>query len=392
MPWESMTVTDERIRFVSAYLREVVTEQKSMSVLCEEFQISRKTGYAVVDRQRTLGWAGLGDRSRAPLSGPHWMAPEVREAVLSLKKEQTELGAKKILSWLKRVEPEGSWPSVSAIHQTLKRAGLVAKSNGRRRYPHPGPPSPFAAATAPNVEWSTDYKGQFRTRDRRPCYPLTIADTFSRYLLSCESTLHPTFEQTWRVFERVFREYGLPDSIRSDNGTPFASPALRRLSRLSVRWIRLGIRPQLIQPGKPQQNGRHERMHRTLKQYVCGRPSRNARDQQKAFDAFRQHFNQERPHEALNQTPPAQSYTRSERSYPTRLPQVEYPSGVEARKVNANGVIKWHRRELFLSEVLAGEQVGLQLIDDGYWLLMFSTVTLGYYSEHDRKLFLEKPA
>ena len=391
MPWESMTVTDERIRFVLAYLREVVTEQKSMRGLCEEFRISRKTGYQVVDRQRRLGWAGLGDRSRAPLSGPHWMAPDVREAILGLKKKHSEFGAKKILAWLELVEPEREWPSVSAIHQTLKRAGLVQKASVRRRYPHPGPPSPYMAG-APNVEWSTDFKGQFRTRDRRYCYPLTIADTFSRYLLSCESTLHPTFEQTWRVFERVFREYGLPESIRSDNGNPFASPALRRLSKLSVRWIRLGIRPQLIQPGKPQQNGRHERMHRTLKQYVGSHPARNARDQQKAFDVFRQHFNDERPHEALNQTPPAQSYTRSPRIYPARLPDIEYPAGVESRKVNANGVIKWHRRELFLSEVLAGEQVGLQLIEDGFWLLMFGTVVLGYYSEHDRKLSLEKPA
>lgn len=386
MPWESMTVTDERVRFVLAYQREVLPRRLSMRALCEQFGISRKTGYKFIARHEDQGWAGLCDRSRAPQSGPHWMPAEVRDQILSIKDEFWDFGAKKILACLQLADPERRWPSISSIHHTLKQAGRVQQPNVRRRYPHPGA-APAFEASAPNQEWSTDFKGQFRTRDHRYCFPLTIADSFSRYLLACESMVKPTLEQTWRVFERVFREFGLPDAIRSDNGTPFAGPTLCRLSRLSVRWIRLGIQPRLIAPGKPQQNARHERMHKTLKQRVCTVPMCNAIEQQKAFDAFRHFYNQKRPHESLGQTRPATCYTRSSRSYPRRLPEVVYPAGFEPRRVNANGVIKWQRREVFLTESLAGEQVGLQAIDDGLWILMFASVTLGYFSDAEKKFY-----
>jgi len=389
MPWESTTVTDERVRFVLAYQKKVESGQWSMTELCAEFGISRKTGYKFVERHRREGWAGLRDRTRAPLSGPHWIDPQVREAILEIKQQYSYFGAKKIQWCLFRSDPERSWPSISAIHQTLKRAGLVQNKGKRRRYPHPGGAPPYVAGTA-NEEWSVDFKGHFRTGDRRYCYPLTIVDTFSRYLLGCEATLQPSLQQTWRIFERVFAEYGLPESIRSDNGNPFASPALCRLSKLSVRWIRLGIRPLLIEPGKPQQNARHERMHRTLKQQACTVAGRNRGAQQKVFDRFRRHYNHERPHESLQQTPPAECYTHSPRLYPSRLPEIEYSSEMQSRRVNANGVIKWRSREVFLSEVLAGETVGLQLIDNGIWVIMFGTLVLGYYSDRDRKLTPEK--
>lgn len=389
MPWRTTTVIDERIRFVLAYDAEVLTRRKTMTALCEEFEIARKTGYKFVERREQGGWPELKDHSRAPLSGPHWIEPWIVERVLEIKREFDEFGAKKIRAELLWTDPSQAWPSVSAIHQMLKRAGLVQVPTRRRRYPHPGSPPPYTATT-PNDEWSVDFKGHFRTGDRRYCYPLTIADTFSRYVLACESIVRPTFELTWRAFERVFREYGLPKAIRSDNGQPFASPAIRRLSKLSVRWIRLGIEPCLIEPGKPQQNGRHERMHLTLKQRACIHPAANARVQQKVFDAFRQRFNHRRPHESLNQVRPAEIYTRSVREFPARLPSIEYPPGVEPRRVNANGVIKWHRREVFVSEVLAGESVGVQLIDDGVWLLLFGTLVLGYYSDRDHKLHTEK--
>lgn len=391
MPWGTTTVTDERIRFVLAYQREVASKRTTMVELCERFGISRKTGYKYIGRQQKEGWVGLKERSRAPLSGPHWIEPAVRQKILEVKEECRDFGAKKILADLRHTDPERSWPSVSAIHHILKGQGWVGKPKTRRRYPHPGTPPAFTAS-APNEEWSADFKGQFRTGDRRYCYPLTIADTFSRYLLGCESVLQPSFEQTWRVFERVFREYGLPEWIRSDNGNPFASPAVRRLSRLSVRWIRLGIQPRLIEPGKPQQNARHERMHLTLKERACRPAAGNAREQQKVFDAFRAHFNNRRPHESLNQARPADLYSRSPREYPARLPQIEYPTGIEPRRVNANGVIKWHCRELFLTEVLAGEHVGVQLIDDGLWLLLFGTLVLGHYSDRDHTLHPEKQA
>ena len=389
MPWETTTVTDERVRFMLAYEREVLGGRLSMAALCDEFGVSRKTGYKFVARRREEGWTGLADRSRAPRSGVHWIESDVRVQILAMKEECSDFGAKKILACLRLADPERRWPSISAIHHALKQAGFVGKRSRHRRYPHPGA-APPCTALAPNEEWSTDFKGQFRTGDRRYCYPLTIADTFSRYLLACHSMLSPTLEHTWRAFERVFREFGLPEAIRYDNGTPFAAPSLRRLSRLSVRWIRLGIQLRLIAPGKPQQNGRHERMHKTLKELACMKPQRDAREQQKAFDTFRKRFNEVRPHEALGQIPPARVYTPSTRAYPSRLPEIVYPSGFEQRRVNTNGVIKWQRREVFLTEALAGETVGLHLIDDGVWLLMFSSITLGYFSDREKKFYSGK--
>ena len=389
MPWESTTVTDQRIRFIVAYDREVAAGRMTMAALCEKFGIARKTGYKFVARRDAEGWSGLSDRSRAPLSGPHWIEPAVRELILAIKSECDDFGAKKIRAELLLSDPGRPWPSISAIHQILRRHGLVRVPNRRRRFPHPGA-APQYSATAPNQEWSVDFKGQFRTGDRHYCYPLTVADTFSRYLLVCDSLSSPSIEKTWRSFDRAFREYGLPDAIRSDNGHPFASSSVRRLSRLSVRWVRLGIELRLIEPGKPQQNGRHERMHLTLKQQVCSHPAATIRGQQKAFNAFRQHFNHRRPHESLEQRRPGDVYTASPRPYPTKLPTIEYPSGIEPRRVNANGVIKWHRRELFVSEVLAGETVGIQRIDDTWWILLFGPLVLGYYSDRDQKFYLER--
>jgi len=389
MPWGSTTVTEERLRFGLAYQKKVLTGKMSMSALCAEFSIARKSGYKFLARQESEGWAGLADRSRAPLSGCHWIEPQVREAILQVKRELSDFGAKKIVAHLHRVDPDRAWPSVSAVHQTLKRAGLVERKANRRCSAHPGAPPPFTAK-APNEEWSADFKGQFRTRDRRYCYPLTIADTFSRCLLSCVSLLQPSFEQSWRVFDQAFREYGVPESIRSDNGPPFASTALRRLSQLSVRWIRLGIRPVLIEPGHPQQNARHERMHRTLKEGVCSSPAANWREQQKDFDHFRKRFNEVRPHESLGQIPPAEIYSSSPRPYPAQLPPIEYPSSVEVRRVNHNGVIKWQGRAIFLTEVLAGEHVAVRAVDDGVWLALFGPVLLGYYSQRDQKFYPDK--
>lgn len=391
MPWRTATVTDARIRFVLAYHREVRSRRATMTELCERFGVSRKSGYKYLKRQRRDGWPGLADRSRAPLSGEHWIEPAVRQKILEVKEECNDFGAKKILADLRHSDPDRPWPSVSAIHHILKEGGWVLERPTRRHYPHPGMPPTFTAS-APNEEWSTDFKGQFRTKDRRYSYPLTIADTFSRYVLGCESLTTPSFEQTWRVFVQIFRKYGLPLSIRSDNGTPFSSSAIQRLSRLSVRWLRLGIQPRLIQPGNPQQNGRHERMHLTLKEIACSPAAANARAQQKAFDKFQTHFNERRPHESLDQMRPADLYTRSPREYPSKLPQIEYAAGIEPRRVNSNGVIKWQRRELFLSEVLAGEIVGVQPIDDGLWLLLFGSLVLGYYSDRDHTLHTEKEA
>lgn len=388
MPWESTTVTEERVQFVFAYQREVLRGLISMAALCERFNVSRKTGYKWIERHQADGWRGLEDQSRAPMSGPHWIDEATREQILALKSESPDWGAKKIRALLEAIDEDRRWPSISGIHATLKREGLVGQPPRRRRYPHPGPAERLELAE-PNQEWATDFKGQFRTRDRRYCFPLTIADGFSRYLLACAPLTRPTFEDTWRVFDRTFREYGLPEAIRSDNGTPFASASLRRLSRLSVRWIRLGIEPRLITPGKPQQNGRLERLHRTLKDAVCDDPAANCKAQKKPLDAFRERYNHKRPHESLEQKTPASRYTCSTRTYSGKLPQVDYPDGVEPRRVNSNGVVKWRRHEIFLSEVLHGENVGFELVDEGIWIVKFSFLALGYYSEHEKKFSYE---
>lgn len=391
MPWESTTVTEDRVQFVLAYQREVLSRRITMTALCARFNVSRKTGYKFIARHQAEGWVGLDDRSRAPLSGSHWTDDAARAQILELKQESPDFGAKKIHALLEMIDEDGPWPSISAIHTALKREGWVRQPPQRRRYPHPGTAAQ-PELTAPNQEWATDFKGQFRTRDRRYCYPLTIADNFSRYLLACEPLAKPTFEDTWRVFERTFREHGLPEAIRSDNGTPFAAASIGRLSRLSVRWIRLGIQPRLITPGKPQQNGRLERLHRTLKDAVCADPAATRASQKKAMDAFRERYNCKRPHESLDQKFPASRYANSPRPFPNKLPEISYPSGVEARRVNANGVVKWRRQEIFLSEVLTGEAVGLELVGDGIWIVKFAFVPLGYYSERAKKFFYEAPS
>ena len=260
MPWKEATVTDERIKFVRAYDRHVRSGEKSMTELCLEHGIARKTGYKMVNRRNEEGWNGLADRSRAPFDGPHWSDADVIMRVLEVRLRFPHWGAETILNHLKRLEPDRSWPAASAAHRWMTKAGLIDGKRRVRRFPHPGAPEP-RSPKEPNEEWGTDFKGHFRTRDGRHCYGLTMVDTFSRYLLSCQGLLSTSLELAWPVYERVFREYGLPRAILSDNGTPFSSNSLRRLSKLSVRWIRLGIEPRLTQPGHPEQNGLLERIH-----------------------------------------------------------------------------------------------------------------------------------
>src|SRR5688500_645563 len=310
MPWKEASVTDERVRFVRDYDRRVLGGEISMSALCEEHGIARKTGYKMVSRRNQSGWSGLADRSRAPHSGPHWSDSDVVMRVLEVRVMFPHWGADTILAYLRRVDSDTQWPSASAMHRWFKHAGLIQRSMRARRFPHPGPPGPNNPSE-PNDQWSTDFKGHFRTKDGRYCYALTIADNFSRYLLSCRGQLSTSFEAVWPVYQRVFREYGLPKSILSDNGTPFSSNSVKRLSKLSVRWIRLGIVPRLTQPGNPQQNGRHERMHGHMKRLVCSDPSANCREQQKQFDWFEDHYNRVRPHASLDNQVPADLYTPS---------------------------------------------------------------------------------
>jgi putative transposase len=389
MPWKAESVTDQRTKFVLDYNRRVRSKEMSMAALCAEHGVSRKTGYKFVARHEEGGWPGLRDRSRAPLGGKHWEHPETIAAVLDVRQEFPYWGARKIVAYLRDIDPDQQWPAPSVAHEWIKRAGLVEVHSRARRFPHPGRP-PITPIERPNQQWSTDFKGHFKTRDGRYCYPLTVVDSFSRYIIGCQALPATSFELTWPVFEKLFREYGLPDAILSDNGTPFSSNSVKRLSRLAVRWIRLGIEPRLIQPGKPQQNGRLERMHRTLKQEACALPAANCRRQQPTFDSFSDCFNHVRPHEALGQTPPARSYVASSRQYPKRLPEIEYPSNYVVRRVRSSGEIKWNGQWFFLSDALVGEWVAFEAVDDECSVLRFGHLELGYYSAREHRLHLDR--
>lgn len=389
MPWEATSVSDQRVRFIRDYQRRVLTKQMTMTALCDEHGISRKTGYKMARRHQESGWPGLQDESRAPHGGKHWSDPETVVEVLETRLEFPEWGAKKIVSYLRDLEPARVWPAPSVAHDWIKRASLIDQRTRARRFPHPGKPLAMEL-TNPNQQWSVDFKGHFRTKDRRYCYPLTVVDSFSRYVLACDGMLSTSFETAWPAFERLFREFGLPEAILSDNGTPFSSNSVKRLSKLSVRWIRLGITPRLIEPGKPQQNGKHERMHRDLKQVACSNPEADYQQQQRRFEGFLHRYNHLRPHESLGQTPPSRHYVPSPRAYPIRLPEIEYPKHCQIRRVRSSGEIKWDGQWFFISEALVREPIAFQLVGDGTWIVHFGPIELGYYSEREKKLHLDR--
>lgn len=375
MPWRARSFMDERLQFISDYQRQLFT----MTELCDRYGVSRKTGYAVVARYADEGAAGLMPRSSRPHHSPQTTAPAIVDAIVRMRKRYPRWGGKKILGHLAERHPTWALPAVSTANDILKRHALVPVQRRRRPVGHPGyQPS---VATEPNEIWTTDFKGQFRTADAQLCYPLTICDAFSRSLLACQGLAAPTSAGTFCVFRAAFRRYGLPRVIRSDNGEPFAAPSLARLSRLSVWWIRLGIRPELIEPGSPQQNGAHERMHRTLKAETTRPPAADLSGQQQRFTRFRRMYNDERPHEALGQRPPSRLYTRSPRALPRQLAALEYPGHFEIRRVSASGTMSWQSRAVTISTVLRGQDIGLEPIDDGLWDLHFGPIRLGRFDE-----------
>jgi putative transposase len=380
MPWQARSLMDERVQFITDYRRQLFT----MTALCERYGISRKTGYKLVARYDADGAAGLDERSSRPGHSPQATAPRIVEAIVALRTQYPTWGGKKIVVVLGERHPAWAWPAISTANDILKRRGLVRPRRRRRPVGHPGYQP--TVARAPNDVWTTDFKGQFRTRDAQLCYPLTLCDAFSRYLLTCRGLLAPTTAGAFAAFRHAFREFGLPTMIRSDNGEPFAAPSLGRLSRLSVWWIRLGIRPDLIQPAAPYQNGAHERMHRTLKAETTRPPSADLARQQRRFTRFRRIYNQERPHEGINQQPPARLYSTSPRALPARLATVEYPGHYEIRRVSAEGGISWSGCRLSVSTVLIGEDVGLEPIDDGIWDLHFGPVRLGRFDERRHRI------
>lgn len=377
MAWSETSPMKERVLFID----DLENNLYSMTELCEMYGISRKTGYKWAERYVEEGVEGLRDRSRAPLSCPHRTEERVVEALLAARRRHPLWGPRKLLAYLSRRQLEWAWPAASTAGDILRRAGLVEPRRRRRRRSPAGRPK--VEVRSPNDVWTIDFKGEFRTGDRRYCYPLTVADWCSRYVLGCKALLSTDTASAQPALESRFRKYGLPRAILSDNGSPFSSQAICGLSRLSVWWIKLGIEALLIQPGHPEQNGIHERMHRTLKAETARPPAGDLAAQQQRFDAFLDLFNEERPHEALGQRPPAELYEESPRAYPERLEEIEYPGHFEVRRVQSRGEISWRGLRPFVSEVLTGEPVGLEEVDDGVWSLYFGPRLLARFDERE---------
>lgn len=382
MAWKETDPVKERQRFLELYL----TRRYEMTTLCELFEISRKTGYKFVERFGAGGREALADRSRAAHSHPNATDKSIGDRIIAAKHEHPRWGPEKLLHHLRAEDPEGAWPAVSTAGAILKQAGLVKANRRRRAIAHPGKPK-INEITAPNQLLNLDYKGNFRTGDGAWCYPLTMTDTFSRQLLLCQGFLEPTWANTRAALERCFREYGLPDAARMDNGTPFVSAqSLGGLSRLGVWLIKLGIEQIRTRPGSPQDNGLHERMHRTLKEETALPAAANLRAQQARFAAFVKEYNELRPHKSLGGATPASRYAKSARPYPKRLATIEYPRHFETRAVRVEGTIKWKGEALFVSSVLHGERVGLEETDYGIWSLYFGPKLLGILDESKGKI------
>jgi len=370
----------ERMRFVTDAERGLY----SMTELCQRYGISRRTGYKWLDRYEASGPAGLLEGSRAPHGCPHRIDAAVAGAIVEARRQHPSWGPRKLLAWLDERRPDLDLPAASTAGDLLRRRGLVQPRRRRRHWQHPG--APRMVTEAANDLWTVDFKGQFRTRDAQYCYPLTIVDHHSRYLLACAALTSVRTDETQPAFERLFREVGLPVAIQSDNGAPFCSTGLHGLSALNVWWIRLGIRHVRSEPGHPEQSGAHERMHRTLKAETTRPPARNRVGQQQKFEAFRDTYNHERPHEALAQQPPARLWQPSEREYPRSLPEAEYPAHHLVRLVGPAGTIRFRGRQLFLSRALEQEYVGLEETAEGIWSIYFYHLLLGKFAEGEFRL------
>jgi transposase InsO family protein len=375
MPWKECGVLEERFRLVDEWN----SGDWNMAELCRIYGVTRKTGYKWVERYEAWGMDGLRDLSRAPDCHPNEIAEEVEEEVLALRGKHPFWGARKIRAWLVQAHGGAEMPVVSTIGSILKRNGLTAPRK-RRQSARPSS-EPLAYAQGPNKVWCADFKGWFRTGDGERIDPLTITDAYSRYLLRCQAVKAADTEHSKPIFEAAFREYGMPERMRTDNGAPFGSNGESGLTGLSVWWIKLGIRPERIEPGKPEQNGRHERMHRTLKEATTKPPAANRRRQQECFDAFRREYNEERPHEALGQVQPALVYRRSGRDYPERVAETEYPGEGDSRRVTDGGQFRWRNDNVFAAHALAGERVGLEPREEGRWRVWFSFWELGVLDE-----------
>jgi len=379
MPWRKTEPMNERLKLIADHFAGYrITE------LSDIYGVSRKTIYKWIERYEQFGPEGLKEHSRAPINHPNQTDKDIIDRLVEAKLLHIHWGPEKLLDFLHKHQPQIKWPSVCTAEKWLKRRGLVKKRRLRKRIPAYS--EPFLDCGAPNNVWSADYKGQFKTGDGRWCYPLTITDNMSRYLITCKGLFSPCHADTQPWFEWAFHEYGLPEAIRTDNGTPFAGRGITGLSRLSIWWIKLGIRPERIESGKPQQNGRHERMHRTLKQETAQPPKADMNRQQLRFDEFRHEYNYVRPHKALDKKTPASVYQVSSRRFPKKLREPEYDLGTDVRTVRHGGEIGFKRAYYFLSELLAGEKVGLVETSDGKYEIRFGFHPIGILDVKLQKL------
>ena len=378
MPWKVCKPMDERLRFIARLL-----DGEKMAAVCRDFNISRKTGYKILKRYNDVGLEGLTDRSRRPYRHANQLPVQIETLIVRCRQDKPHWGAPKIRERLARLYPDVHTPAISTVHTILDRHGLVKRRTKRR---NKATGTMLSMTEQPNELWCADYKGEFMLADHRYCYPLTITDFASRYLIACEA-LHTTKEiYAFTVFENAFKEFGLPLAIRTDNGVPFASPnSLFNLSRLSVWWLRLGIAIERIKPGHPQQNGRHERMHLTLKLETTKPAARNFLEQQGKFDDFIGCYNNERPHQALDMQCPAQRYRSSPRLY-RGLPDLDYPFHDRAVTVTTCGRICFNRQKINLSQVFAGQTVGVKQTDERIWLVSFMDYDLGYFDDETCRL------
>ena len=377
---------DKRMRFVTA----MEAGEETMVALCRRFGLSRKTGYKWLERYRLDGIAGLSERSRAPHAHPQAVRAAIAERCVAVRRVHPTWGPVKVRAWLERDEPDTRWPAVSTIGELFDRAGLTVKRKLRRR----APPSsaPFAACGEANAVWCVDFKGWFLTGDGTHCEPLTLSDAHSRYLLRCQPLGRTDSEHVWPVFDAAFREFGLPLRLRSDNGPPFASTGAGGLSRLAVKVIKAGVRPERIAPGKPQQNGRLERLHLTLLRDTATPPARSLREQLDRFRDFLRVYNEERPHAALGNATPAAHYRLSPRRWDGVLREPEYPADAALRRVHRNGAIRWRGAEIYLSEALIAEAVGLVERPDGGWVVHYGPIALGVIDHRGVRLRRPKKA
>ena len=375
MPWKERTAVDEKKSFLIAWER----QEQSFSSLCRYFGISRPTGYKWLERFEAEGERGLEEQSRAPLHQPKAMAEALRSRILALRAQHPTWGPKKLKKTLETAHPDMAWPARSTIGDLLRREGVARPRPARRRtLPHV---DPLRHVEGPNDVWCADFKGWFLCANGQRCDPLTITDAYSRYLLRCRAVPKTDGEHVQAIFQAAFREFGLPGAIRTDNGPPFASPGLCGLSRLSVWWVRLGILPERIEPGCPEQNGRHERFHRTLKMETATPPGASLASQQRRFADFQREYNHVRPHEALGLRTPDSFYRRSIRTFPDRLPELVYPFSCTLRSVSAAGHISWINRQIYVSVLLENQLVALRQVEEGFFEVFFGPLLLGWMDE-----------